>query len=55
MKSLGKLLGLAFFIFFSFIAGDILYKTTGSLFLTLLIGFITLLFYMRYRAKHKKI
>lgn len=54
MKSLGKLLGLVFFIFISFVAGDILYKITGSLFVTLLIGFIILLFYMKYKAKHNK-
>lgn len=52
MKSLGKLLGLVFFIFVCFMVGDILYKITGSLFITLIIGFITLLFFMRYRARN---
>lgn len=54
MRSMRKLLGLVFFIFGCFIIGDILFKVTGSLFITLLIGFTLLLFYMRYKARNSK-
>lgn len=51
MKNMGKFFGLILFIFVSFIVFDILYRITGSLFVTLLIGSIMLLFFMRYKAK----
>lgn len=55
MKSLGKILGLVFFIFVCFIAGDILLKITGSLFITLVIGSVLLLVFMRYRAMNREV
>ena len=55
MRSVRKLLGLVFFIFGCFIVGDILYRITGNLFITLLFSFILLLFYMKYKARHRKV
>ena len=51
MKGFLKLFGLIFFIFVCFVVVDILYTITGSIFVTSLIGFILLLFYMRYKAR----